>query len=424
MSIKEDLCDVGHTESDDFIGLLDSQRSVASDQEQLEHLLGVSSSLEAMIQHLDRTPVVSVEHAESIRLSCESLLLGTGYDYSVLVPALESYAGGTVSTESLKDRLQSLWKRIVSIILAILEGMKRYWAKVATYEGRLRTNATMLQKMGAMKKGVTVKNATVELGIEAKALLIGSRPITDPDTLIRAISAATDQYKVVTSTYPKAMLAVGTVYEGLYKRGGDNVRQTLEDFVSATINLPFHTLATSLRALTYRDPRFGPKQILAAPPILGGWTLYISPPPEPTTGLVGNELISHAARIRASGLRFALSEVNMNTYNSATARTASGAQVEQLASRVLGILDVIKTQEASRQVGKLSAQIKAVLSAAEGYKGQSHVGGDGTLVYSESILRFARSYSGWAVGPVDQMTTNLLTVARAILIYGRKSLNN
>lgn len=424
MSIKEDLCSVGHEESDDFIGLLDSQKTVEAGQAQLEEFLGVSESLESLIKHIDSVSTMTPEHADSIRISCENLLRGTGYEYSVLVPALESYTEGTVSTEDLKDKLQSLWKRIVSIILSILEGMKRYWSKVATYEGRLRFNARSLQKMAAMKKGVSVKREQTELGIEAKALVIGTRTITDPDVLIRAISAATEQYKIVTNGYPKAMISAGQVYEGLYKRGGDNVRQTLEDFVGATINLPFNTLATSLRALTYRDPRFGPKQILAAPPVLGGWTLYISAPPEPTTGMVGNELISHAARIRASGMKFAMSEVNINSNNTATVRTATGAQVEQLASKVISILDVIKAQESSRQVGKIAAQIKAVLSAAEGYKGQSHVGGDGTVVYSESILRFARSYSSWATGPVDQMTTNLLTVSRAILIYGRKSLQS
>jgi hypothetical protein len=423
MSIKEDLCSVGHEESDEFIGLLDSQQAIDTGKEQLAQLLNVSESLESMIKHIDNVPTMTAEHAESIRISCENLLRGTGYEYSVLVPALESYTEGTVSTESLKDKLQSLWKRIVSIILSILEGAKRYWGKVATYEGRLRMNAQSLQKLASMKKGVTIKREMTELGIEAKVLVIGAKSVTDPDTLIRLISAATAQYKVVTDNYPKAMVAAGKVYEDLYKSAGSNVRQTLEDFVGATINLPFNTLATSLRALTYRDPRFGPKQILAAPPVLGGWTLFISAPPEPTTGLVGNELTSHAARIRASGVRFAMTEVNANSSSTATARTASGTQVEQLATRVLGILDVIKSQESSRQVNKIAAQIKAVLSAAEGYKGQSHVGGDGTLVYSESILRFARSYSGWATGPVDQMTTNLLTVARAILIYGRKSLH-
>ena len=422
MSIKEDLCSVGDGESDAFIDLMDSQQSINEGKVQLTELLGVADSLEALIKHVESVPNMSVEHAAGIQVTCENLLRGTGYDYSVLMPALESFNGGTVSTESLKDKLQSLWKRIVSIILSVIDGLKRYWTKVSSYEGRLRMTAEALKKRGAMARGASVRKETVELGVEAKSLVVGSRIVTDPDSIIRATSALMDQYKLVTTVYPKAMVSAGQTFEGLYKRADDNVRQTLEEFCGATVNLPFNTLATSLRALTYRDPRFGPKQILAAPPVLGGWSLFISPPPIPINGLVGNDLTGHAARIRTSGIRFAQTEVNNNIAPGATVRAASGAQVELLAVKVLAILDMMRSQENSRQSNRIAGQIKAVLSAAEGYKGQTHVGGDGTLVYSESILRFARSYAGWATGPVDQMTTNLLTVSRAILIYSKRCL--
>lgn len=424
MSIKEDLCSVGHEEGDDFMGLMDSQREVETGKEQLQQMLTVSESLESLIKHLDSVQTVTLEHAESIRISCENLLRGTGYEYSILVPALEGYSEGTVSTESLKDKLHSVWKRIVQIILSILAGMKRYWSKVASYEGRLRMTAEALRKQGAIQRNSSKKDQ-VDLGIEVKSLLVGSSLIKDADTLIRAISSATEQYRIVTNIYPKGMVAVGNTYEALFKKGDANVRQTLEEFCVASSALPFANIATSLRAMTYRDTRFGPRQILMAPPVLGGWSLFINVADTPITGLTGNDLTTQAARMRSSGLKFALTDVNANNnLTSATIRTASGGQVEQMAMKVIGILDVIKAQEANRQINKISNQIKAVLSAAEGYKGQSHVGGDGTAVYSESILRFARSYSSWAVGPVDQMTTNLLTVSRAILIYGRKSLQN
>lgn len=422
MSIKEDLCSVGDDESDAFIDLVDSQQAISEGKVQLTELLGIADSLEALISHVNSVPYMSVEHAASIQVSCENLLRGTGYEYSVLIPTLESFTGGTVSTEGLVDKLQSLWKRIVSIILSVIDGLKRYWAKVSTYEGRLRMTAEALRKRGAMRRGAKVARESVELGIEAKSLVVGSRIVTDPDSIIRAIGALMDQYKLVTTVYPKAMLSAGSTFEGLYKRSNDNVRQTLEEFCGATVNLPFNTLGTSLRALAYRDPRFGPRQILAAPPVLGGWSLFISPPATPINGLTGVDLTNHAARIRTSGVRFAQTEVNTNIGPGATIRAASGAQVELLAIKVISILDMIRAQENSRQSNRLAAQIKAVLSAAETYKGQSHVGSDGTLVYSESILRFARSYASWAVGPVDQMTTNLLTVSRAILIYSKRCL--
>ncbi|MNN66090.1 hypothetical protein D3C81_1816420 [compost metagenome] len=103
-------------------------------------------------------------------------------------------------------------------------------------------------------------------------------------------------------------------------------------------------------------------------------------------------------------------------------KTANGQQVAALAKRVLEILDVIDAQERSIGVGRIEGQIKNVLRAAERYQANA-VQGDGTGA-DESVLRFARNYATWAIGPVDQMTTNLLTVSRNLLTYGRKSLIN
>ena len=424
MSDEQMLSEDGFGGDSDYLELMSTAHQVENSQRQLQELLDVSTSLEGLIRHLDSITHLTPEHAQSIVLSCETLLQGTAHDSSLLLPSLESSIGGTVSTESLKDRLTGLWKRIVSIILSILSAMKRYWTKVTSYQGRLELTAKGLKKRAAVQRGRSIRKADVELGIEAKALVVGTSAIKDADALIRAVASAMDQYRIVTSMYPKGMLKLGGVYEELYKVSGTNIRQELEDFCAAGIHLPFAPIATSLKAMAYRDTRFGNKQILIAPAVLGGYSLFISLPEDPVRGLVGNELLTMAARQRTAGMRFALTDVN--AYNTATGsiKTASGQQVEALADKVLDILNLITKQEADRQVGKISQQIKAVLAQAEAFKGRPAVGGEGSAVYSESLLRFARSYATWASGPLDQMTTNLLTVSRSILIYGRKSLLN
>lgn len=424
MSIREDLLSMGEGESDDYLALLNNQQAIETNREEIRRLLVVNDSLESLIQHLNGVSTVTLEHAACLRVTCENLLAGTGYefDHSVLLPSLESYIGGTVSTESLKDHLNNLWKRLLSAIMALLQAGKRFWASVSTYQGRLRMSAQALAKQGAMRKGVSVKTPTVSLGIEIKALFIGASALPDADSLIRAVSAALNQYKVMTSIYPKGMLEAGKRYEELYKRTGIDSRQVLEDFCSAGAFLPFTNIATSLKALSYRDSRFGPRQIMMAPPTLGGFSLFIASPDVPVQGLVGNDLLTQAARQRTAGIKFAMTDVNANSISSGSMRTANGAQVEQLSLKVLSILDTIQGQESQRQSKRIASQITAVLSAAETFKGQIVTSSDTASTHSESVLRFARSYASWATGPVDMMTTNLLTVCRSILIYGRKSL--
>ena len=129
-----------------------------------------------------------------------------------------------------------------------------------------------------------------------------------------------------------------------------------------------------------------------------------------------------ASNQRTAGLKFAQTDISAQVPHNTTIRTASGQQVEALAIKVLTLLKTLDDQESSRQVRRIDAQIKAVMSAAESFKSHPIIG-EGNMVYSESILRFVRTYANWANGPIDSMAIHMLTVARALLIYGKKSLN-
>lgn len=423
MSIKEDLLSVSQDGTEDYVDLLSTIEQVNSDKRELDQLMTVSDSLETLITNLEGVTELTPEYAKLVQASCENLLIGTHHDHTFLLPSLESNIGGTVSTESLRDRLSEIWKRIVSAILSVLSGLKKIWTKISTFKGRLELSATEVKRAGTLNRNRRIKNPMVEVGFNARNLVVGKQMMPDADSMIRACSALKDQYKTVTNMYAKGMLSVGATYENLLRKPTNDVRELLEEICAAGTNLPFATIGTSLHAMAYRDPRFGNKPILAAPPLLGGFSLYILSPEIPSRGLVGNELLTMASRQRTAGIRFSQTDLASSKLNSGTIKTATGQQVETLADKVLGLLKLIDDQEPARQVRRLESQIKSLLSTAESFKAHPLVG-EGNLVYSESILRHVRTYVTWSTGPVDSMTTNLLTVSRAILIYAKHSLQN
>jgi hypothetical protein len=414
--------DVGLEEHDAYLELIHEQQALEHERENVNRMLAVSETLESYANFLDGVEVLRSDQVAPIRIGLENLLSGTGYDVDILIPSLESFVGGTVSTEDLKSRLGDLYKRIVQAVLKLLSAIKNFWNKIRTYQGRLRMNAEVLKKQGAIRRGVTIKSPTVQLGLEARTLMVGTSPVNDPDQMIRACASAISQYKTVIEKYPRYMLAVGKDFENTLVNGTDP-RLVLEGLCIECTKLPFGSLAKDLHAMAYRDTRFGTKPILLAPPAVGGYSLYIATTDQPTIGLVGNDLLTQASRLRGTGMRFTLSDGNVVGQATGSARTASGAQVEVLATRALDILDLIDRMESARMTNKLDTQVKAVLSAADRFKNTIAQQDDAARLYTESAIRFARSYASWAIGPIDQMTTNLLTVCRAILIYGKKSLS-
>ncbi len=400
---------------DSYSDVLDTAQALQGAQVQLESLLTATESLESLVRHLDTHSIDSDAHRDAVVVSVESLLAGTGLAVDEFVPELD----GVVSTESLKDRLKELWKRLVNMVLTVLRMIRSYWQKVATYRGQLRLAAGVLDKRAAAKRLATVRMPNIDLGMEIKTFVVGGNVVTDPDALIRSISAALDQYKILTTHYGKRTLELGKAFESLLQNsatGADMLNQVNRLF---TEQLPFEEVASKVKAMAYRDPRFGRRLALAAPATLGGWSLFILLLEDAQRAKIDSDPIAYAQALRTTGVKFVLSNVNISNITQGTVRTASGMQVQSLAKRVIEILDLIDAQERVMVSNRIENQVKNVLKAGERY--QSSLGGSGT-VYDESVLRFVRNYSNWAFGPVDQMTTNLLTVSRNLLTYGRKSL--
>lgn len=407
-------------ESEGFLEVLDSERQLSSAKVQLESLLNATDSLEALIQHLNTHAVVGTGHLASVRVSFENLIGNNGITVADIIPELEGHENGTVSTESLKDKLRELWKRLVAAILAVLRVLKGFWNSISTYRGRLRLSAEHIVKHAAVQRYRTVRNSQIELGIEIKSLVVGGSVIQDPDSIIRSISAAIDQYKVFTSTYGATMIDIGKQFERSLGDGRTGLDK-LTEVANLFTQMPVESIATKLGAMVYRDPRFGRRLTLTAPPIIGGWSLFfLTLEPEQKALAVSNPL-SFAQAVRTTGVKFALTNVNASNITNGTVKAASGMQVETLAKRVLEILDIIDAQERAIGFSKVESQIKNVLRAGERYQNIASSSDGGGA--DESVLRFVRNYASWAIGPVDQMTTNLLTVSRNLLTYGRKSLH-
>lgn len=416
---EEELPDVAGNESEGFVDVLEAERDLSQARVQLESLLNATDALESLISHLDTNDIASEAHKQAVVVSFENLVSSSGIGVNDLLPSLQGHETGTVSTESLKDRMKALWARLVAAVLAVLRFLKEFWTRLSTFRDRLLMSAEHLAKHASMRRTATVRKPTVELGLEIKSFVVGGNTLTDPDALIRSLSAALEQYRILTNLYGAGLLDVGQQFERQLQdstTGVDKLKQVSQLF----LQMPIERIATQVKAMVYRDPRFGKRLTLAAPPLVGGWNLFFLTLEPEQRSLAESDPLAFAAALRTTGVRFALTNVNSNNQIGGTVKTASGQQVETLARRVIEIVGLIETQEKVMKLNRIEAQIKAVLRAGEQYQNRTSASGDN---YDVSVLRFVRNYAGWAVGPQDQMATNLLTVSRHLLTYGRKSLS-
>lgn len=398
----------------DLSDIIQDQQTLYTQRAQLEALIDATDALESMVRHIDTHGVVSEAHRASLMISLENLVGEPGEYSQPLYDALQSDSEGGVSTESFRDKLTDLWKRFVAMIARIVSSISAFWKKVATYRGQLELTARHLAKKGAMARTASAKSSSVSLGIEIKSFVVGESLLRDPDAIIRHLSSSIIQYRVFTDTYPKAMADLGRSVASTLRENLTG-QEMLAKLVDVHENTPLSAIAAKLKTRVYRDPRFGNRVTMAAPPVLGGWNLYFFLPsadPKQT-------LIQRAAGLRSIGVKFSLTNVNVSRAVSGEIARASGMQIEALALKVIELLTVVETQEKAINLNRIDRVIKEVLSAGNNY--MARVGNGDS--YDESVLRFARNYASLAVGPVDQIAANLLTVARNVITYGNKSLN-
>lgn len=413
LSVNADLDEEG------FVSVLEAHRELNDAKVQLESLLDATDSLEGLIGHLEAHDVVSEAHKQALVVSVENLLMGSPITVAEFLPSLESHQQGMVSTESLKETLRELWKKIVSFTLALLNAIKGFWKSISTYRGQLRHQAEHLVKLGSIQRNSSMSTDEVQLGIEIKSFMIGASAIHDPDAVIRGLSAALDQYRIVTTNYGKGMLEVGRRFEQALS-GETSGQELLAEVCEIFDDMPVMSIASKVRALSFRDPRFGRRMVMAAPPVIGGYTLYFLTVEDDTRAAAEGNLVNFAQALRTTGVKFTLTNVNRTNAVNGTMKRASGQQVQVIAKSVIDALDTLEAQERNMGINKIESQVKNVLRAGERF--QSRVYDADT--FDQNTLRFVRNYTSWAVGPIDQMTNNLLTVSRNLLTYCRKSLKH
>lgn len=402
-----------------YVDLLDASQDLDHAKLQLESLFSASEALESLQSHLVKYDVTTEAHRASVLTSLEALTQSTGLSPYDLLPALEGHVEGTVSTESLGERLAAMWKRIVSAIMGLLEYFRRFFTKVGTYRGQIRLRAEMLMKKASAKRLTTSKKVSIEMGQEIRSFITNGKVLEDPDSIIRAYGTTIDLYRNFTNHWQPGMLAVGKDFERVLNSPGSGSSR-LEETLTVFDKMPIGAVAMKMQAKLYRDPRFGRRFTLAAPAMLGGRTLFFLTLEKEQLGKRTSDPLSYAAALRTTGVKFAVHNVNVNSITQGSVLTASGQQCQTIAKRIIDVMDTMDAQDRAMNAKQIDTQVKAILKAAERYQKSSDGDASG---YDESVLRFARNYSSWAFGPIDHMATNMLTVSRNLLTYANRSLD-
>lgn len=348
--------------------------------------------------------------------------MNAGYSAESLYPSLESSEGTRVSTESTKDVIDSLWERIYRAIKALIKGFIAFWKTVFDAVDRLRrANTRMKVRAGAtVGRNPTVSTVTLRREVD-KLSLRGVPPSSGPE-IVRNMTEARHQLEVILGNYISNVTDAGEALKTALGNTRVGPEDYLEGVVTAANRLQMTRIASMLSAKAYRDVRFRANEVLVAPPLPGNKSLFVRTGGD---GPKSDDLFVRAQAARSQGIQLAYSDArDFPAHSDYPIQTMSAKDVQALATVMDQILSVISDFVKGSTKDKLSRLHSSLLDTSASAKNTLYSGAVATTDsrYYEAALRFNTAFAGWSGNPHDALVTHLLSVCRAALVLGNKSL--
>lgn len=395
------------------------------DLDELTRLQDIHQGLVDMASLVEAIPRCSVENLAFMQLASNLATAGSSYGADLLFPALENYKGQHVSTESIGEVAQRLWERIVRVLKALVRAFKVFWDNVNDASWRMRQAAQRLKARAQASAGRTISKPTITVHREIDRLSMRGSTPSGGDEINRNLIYCRSQLGVILKDYVPNVIATGGAMQTALSGDFSSPEQYLQGVIDATklLRLPF--IASSLGCKDYRDLRFAPGEVMAAPPLLGNKSLFVTP-----TAVVRRDnasLLAQAEAQRRVGVRLLDSDPrNLPGHIDFQLPTVPVKVVIQIAQGVIDICqdieDFVRSSK-KRQLGALYDRLLDTSAKAKTKIYERQVTESDSRHY-ESALRFNAAFASWSENPHDSLVTHLLSVCRAALVVGNKSVSN
>lgn len=395
------------------------------DLDELHRLHDVHQGLVDMASLVQAIPRCSVENLAFMQVASNLATAGSSYDASLLFPSLESLKGQHVSTESITEVAQRLWERIVRVLKALINAFKQFWTNVADAGWRMRKAAERLRLRANAANGRPIRTGTITVHREIDRLSIRGSTPNNGEEIYRGLVNAKGQLKIVLNDYVGNVITTGQNMQTALSGDFTNPEQYLQGVINASKGLRLPFIASSLGCKEYRDVRFAAGEVMAAPPLLGNKSLFVTP-----LAVVRRDsasLLAQAEAQRRVGVRLLDSEPrNFAGHIDYQLPTIPAKTVAQLADAVIEICAEIDSFVKASRKRQLESQYSKLLDVSGKAKNKIYERQvtESDSRHYESALRFNAAFASWSENPHDSLVTHLLGVCRAALVVGNKSISN
>jgi hypothetical protein len=164
LSLEEEMIVVDEAAQD--------EANIERDLSESERVIEVSDALEDVAVVADGIECATPGEVALIDTASQMAVAGTDLDPEEVVPAMESYLGKRISTETIRETARTIWENIQAFLTKVWNNIVAYFrvgAVVPMLEKRIESMEKKIKELGKLKEGAApIKLKSSFLAIETK----------------------------------------------------------------------------------------------------------------------------------------------------------------------------------------------------------------------------------------------------------------
>lgn len=398
LSLEEEMIIVDEAAQD--------EAQVERDLSESERVIEVSDALEDVAVVADGIEAATPGEVALIDTASQMAVAGTDIEPEEVVPAMESYMGKRISTESIRETARTIWENIQAFLTKVWNQIVAYFrvgAVVPMVEKRITSLEKKIKELGKLKEGAG------KIKLKSSFLAVEGKVVKDVAELKAGLNMVYAHAEYVFGENADRVAASGEALAAVIgKFTPENHAETMKELISTFEGFKISAPAGSKKTTD------GDYEVETSPALLGGGHIVVRTykPKDTSSPLGALERFRKSGVTLEAGSEPAPAETEFTALTVADMETALG-----VAKEILKKLKEFHTGARLNKLKKAGDALKAASKKASGEigkikqddKGQSAVVND-----YRAALNLNVAFTRWVQSPALPYYGKCLSAVKAI----------
>lgn len=402
------------------------QTEVGADLATVERLEAQASGLED-IAAINEQMVDQAGESELALTEVAADLATVGTDIEgaeEMVPALESFKGGKISMEGIKDTAKQIWAAIKAFMRKIWEKIVAFWRRITDQVPSVVKAAKKLQARAEATRGKSLKekaDKTTITSSEGAALVIDDNKCAGMSDLVKGLDASKSVCDMFLNSHAKRIVDIGDV---MAKHVSDFDLEKPEFSLMRISDAALKGFGR-VKGLTdvKGDKRFGKDQEVGrSEHLFGNRAVFATAIPEKDASKFS--ALQGAQTARSLNVSLMASKEKVKEFTGEfTIATLTPSDCDTLADKIIDVMEVLKGFQ-SKYRRDLETSGNKITTACEKISSKPDDKTTPNAVkHYQSALQFGSAYAKWCSSPFMSLLSHTLASSRTVISVANKSLS-